>query len=144
MLELSLSLVAGFAAYTAYVIVGDEIKNNRAIRKNTGLAQPLIIDSSIKKSPKPRTAAASSRQKTTSKNTPPSKTKTITDSDPIAIGAEGILAYLNKNGPATLSKLAKELKSDNATVLLATEKLVNDKKAVAIKRGGHPALALNS
>ena len=42
----------------------------------------------------------------------------------------------------TVAKLAKELNTDAATLQLAMDKLINDKKITTLKRGGYPALAL--
>jgi N-acetyl-beta-hexosaminidase len=141
MLEISITLVAGFAAYTAYVIAGDEIRANRA-KPQLALKQPV--------SPKPpsRPAAtapkpvAPSSAKPSSSKPKPKPIKANTPADPIANTAKAIMANLTKNGPATLSKLSKELNADETTLRLAAEKLINDKKITSIKRGGHPALAL--
>lgn len=140
MLEISLTLVAGFAAYTAYVIAGDEIRANRTQPK-TALRQPVSPKSPTKpvaKAPKPVAAASSAKPNPRKPN--PVKAKTATD--PIASTAKAIMANLTKYGPLTVAKLAKELNADEAALLLATEKLVNDKQVTSIKRGGHPALAL--
>ena len=91
MLDLPISLVAGFAAFTAYVIAGDEIRANPT-KQQPALKQPVLPKS-------------------------PSK--------PVA-------------------RLTKELNADHATIPLAAEKQINDKKVTSIKRGGHPALALNN
>lgn len=141
MLELSLSFVAGFAAYTAYVIAGDEIRANRT-KPQTALKQPVSPKSPTKPAAKaPKPVASSSANPSSSKPNPkPIKAKS--PKDPIANTAKAIMANLTKNGPVTVAKLAKELDADEATMLLATEKLINDKKVTSIKRGGHPALAL--
>jgi hypothetical protein len=139
MIEASLSLVVGFAAYTAYVIVGDEIRANRA------KPQPALKPSvSPKPSGKPAATApkpvAPSSAKPSSNK--PKSVKAKTPADPIANTAKAIMANLTKNGPTTVAKLSKELKVEQATMRLAAEKLIYDKKATSIIRGGHPALAL--
>jgi hypothetical protein len=139
MLEVSLSLVAGFAAYTAYTIVGDEIRANRTQPK-TALKPPTTPKASTKPAVKAAKPVAATAKKTTT-----IKPKTVqekTPADPVATITKAIMANLNKNGPATVAKIAKELKADATTLQLATEKLINAKKITAIKRGGHPALAL--
>jgi hypothetical protein len=141
MIEASLSLVVGFAAYTAYVIVGDEIRANRA------KPQPALKPSvSPKPSGKPAATAPKPVAPSSAKPMPSkAKLKPIKASasgDPIANISKAIMANLTKNGPATLSKLSKELKVEQATMRLAAEKLIYDKKATSIIRGGHPALAL--
>lgn len=141
MLEISISLVAGFAAYTAYVIVGDEIRANRA-KPQPALKLPV----SPKPSGKPAATApkpvAPSSAKPMPSKAKPKPIKASTPADPIANTAKAIMANLTKNGPTTVAKLSKELKVDQATMRLAAEKLINDKKVTSIKRGGHPALAL--
>lgn len=140
MLEISLSLVAGFAAYTVYVIAGDEIRANRT-KPQHALKQPSPQSASKLAAKAPKPVAASSAKPNASKpKTKPVKAKTATD--PIANTAKAIMVNLTKNGPATVAKLTKELNADEATLLLAIEKLINDKKITSIKRGGHPALAL--
>jgi outer membrane biosynthesis protein TonB len=139
MLEVSLSLVAGFAAFTAYTIIGSEIQDNRTQPK-TALKPPTTSKSPSKpvvKTAKP--VAAPAKKPTTAK---PKAATAKTPADPVATTSKAILANLTKNGPATVAKIAKDLKADAATLQLATEKLINDKKITAIKRGGYPALAL--
>ena len=141
MIEASLSLVVGFAAYTAYVIAGDEIRANRA-KPQPALKQPVSPrPPSRPAATAPKPVAPSSAKPMPSK-AKPKPIKASTPADPIANTSKAIMANLTKNGPATLSKLSKELKVDQATMRLAAEKLINDKKVTSIKRGGHPALAL--
>lgn len=139
MLEVSLSLVAGFAAFTAYTIIGSEKQNNRTQPK-TALKPPITA-----KAPSKPVVKAAKPLATPAKKPTTTKPKAITaksPADPVATTSKAILANLTKNGPATVAKLAKDLKADAATLQLATEKLINAKKITAIKRGGHPALAL--
>ncbi len=139
MLEVSLSLVAGFAAFTAYTIIGSE-KQGNLIQPKTALKPPTTP----KAPSKPAVKAAKPPATPTKKPSAP-KPKAVqakTPADPIAATSKAILANLTKNGPATVAKIAKDLKADAATLQLATEKLINDKKITAIKRGGHPALVL--
>lgn len=133
MIEASLSLVVGFAAYTAYVIVGDEIRANRA------KPQPALKPSGKPAATAPKPVAPSSAKPSSNK---PKSVKAKTPADPIANTAKAIMANLTKNGPTTVAKLSKELKVEQATMRLAAEKLIYDKKATSIIRGGHPALAL--
>jgi hypothetical protein len=139
MIEASLSLVVGFAVYTAYVIVGDEIRSNR-----TKPQSPLKLPVSPKSSGKPAAKAPKPVARPSAKPSPSKAIKAKTPADPIANTAKAIMANLTKNGPTTVAKLTKELNTDAATMQLATEKLINDKKVTSIKRSGHPALALNN
>ena len=136
MLEPSLSMVVAFAAYTFYTIAGDEIRANQAI-KHTG--KKLSAET------KPKDEKAPSIQVTMTAPKPsPKKTKAVkkeSPEEPITIASNAILAYLTANGPVTVTKLIKELQTDKATVMLAVEKLINEKSALSIKRGGHPAIA---
>lgn len=144
MLEVSLSLVAGFAAFTAYVIAGDDIRANRNTPL-TALKQPVTPKAPGKPTAKaPKPVAAPSTKATASKAKPTkAKAKTKTQTDPLAATANAIMRHLTENGPATITKLSNALKLDAASILLTAEKLVKDNKAKAIKRGGYPALALN-
>jgi hypothetical protein len=141
MLEISLSLVAAFAAYTFYAIVGDEIAANRSskkvsYKKLTNVEEAPSVNSSTiptpKSTPKPKTSTKKPKTKPTE--------KVATAPDPIAIAADAILAYLSANGSVTINKLIKEIPSDKETVVLAAEKLISDKSALSLKRGGHPAI----
>ncbi len=141
MLEVSLSMVAAFAAYTFYAIVGDEIAANRSSQQvsNKTLTHvdeaPAVILSTIptpKSIPKPKTNTRKPKAKLTE--------KAATTPDPLAIAADAILAYLAANGSVTINKLIKEIPSDKETVVLAAEKLISDKSAISLKRGGHPAI----
>jgi hypothetical protein len=141
MLEISLSLVAGFAAYTVYAIAGDEIRANRT-KQQTALKRPVPpkpLGKPVAKTTKP---AAKSLAKPKASKPKPKPKKAKTPTDPIAITAKAIMANLTKNGPATLAKLGKELNTDEATLRLAADKLVKGKKLTPTKRGGYPALAL--
>ncbi len=137
MLETSLSIVVAFAAYIFYTIAGDEIRANRAIKQTgkklsteTKLKNEKALNVQLTKTaPKPKTS--------------PKKTKAVQSekpADPITITSKAILAYLTTNGPVTVTKLAKELQTDKATVMLAVDKLIKEKSALSIKRGGHPAI----
>ncbi len=141
MLELSLSLLAGFAAITAYVIFGDEIRANRK-KQQPVLKQPVSPQAQTKPAAKTKKPAVSSVAKPGSSKPKPIKAETATD--PLADTAQAIMAHLTKNGPVTVSKLTKDLDADHELMRLATEKLINDKKVTSIKRGGHPALTLYS
>jgi hypothetical protein len=141
MLEISLSLVAGFAAYTAYTIAGDDIRANRN-KQQLSMKPALPPKRPGKSASNPPKSIKPSSVKPISKKSKP--LEPIESSDPIAVTAKDIVDYLGKNGPATLSKLAKELKSDIANIQLAAEQLVKDNGAIAMKRGGYPALALNN
>jgi hypothetical protein len=137
MLEASLSLVAGFAIFTAYTII-------KSVKRVTQPKITLKQPSSPKAPSKPvvktaKPAAAPAKKPTAPK---PKAAKTIPPADPVATTTNAILASLTKNGPATVAKLTKELNTDAVTLQLATEKLINDNKITAIKRGGYPALAL--
>jgi len=88
--------------------------------------------------PKPKAAP---KPKATPKKATVKPAAKPAEPDPVDIAASAILAYLAANGPVTINKLIKDTKLDNGTVGLATEKLINDKTAVAIKRGGHPGIA---
>lgn len=139
MLEISLSAVAAFAAYTAYAIVSDEIRTNRPNQKNSG--KKPVTES------KPKNGKASSARITkpaTKLKASPKKTKEIKTEmavDPIAVISKDILTYLSVNGPVTFTKITKELNTDKATVMLAAEKLIKENLALSVKRGGYPAIA---
>jgi hypothetical protein len=137
MLEASLSLVAGFAIFTAYTII-NSVK--RVSQPKIALKQPPSPKAPSKpvvKTAKP--VAAPAKKPSTPK---PKAVNATSPADPVETTTKAILASLTKNGPATVAKLTKDLKADAATLQLATEKLINDKKITAIKRGGYPALAL--
>lgn len=131
MLEASLSMVVAFAAYTFYTIAGDEIRANRTtmhIGKKVLTTAHKVKNTTT--APKPKTG--------------PRKAKAIKAKDfpdPVAVTSDAILVYLSANGSVTYAKLSKELQTDKATVMLAAEKLIKEKAALAIKRGGHPAIA---
>lgn len=136
MLELSLSAVAAFAAYTLYAIVGDEIRANKSTKQNTGGQRSIAAAST--------TDITASAPSTKPKSATPKKaraTKTEKPVDQIAATTEAILAYLSTKGPVTITNLTKELKMDKAAVTLAVEKLIAEKSALSIKRGGYPAIA---
>ncbi|MBK8815674.1 MAG: hypothetical protein IPN42_09315 [Methylococcaceae bacterium] len=141
MLEISLSMVAAFAAYTFYAIVGDEIAANRSSKqvsyKNITKAEeaPSVNRSTIptpKSTSKPKTNTRKPKAKLTE--------KAATTPDPVAIASDAILAYLSANGSITINKLIKEIPSDKESVVLAVEKLISNKSAISLKRGGHPAI----
>lgn len=138
MLETSLSIVVAFAAYTFYTIAGDEIRANRAA---THLGKKLMTEAK----PKGETAQKVKNTTTVPKpKTSPRKAKAVKAEnlpDPVAVTSDAILMYLSANGSVTYAKLSKELQTDKATVMLAAEKLIKEKAALAIKRGGHPAIA---
>ena len=139
MLEVSLSLVAGFAAFTAYTIIGSEIQDNRTQPKTA--LKPTTTSKSPSK-PVVKTAkpvAAPAKKPTTAK---PKAATAKTPADPVATTTKAIMTSLKKNGSMTVAKLAKELNTDAATLQLAMDKLINDKKITTLKRGGYPALAL--
>jgi hypothetical protein len=139
MLEVSLSLVAGFAAFTAYTIIGSEMQDNHSQPK-TALKPPTTPKAPSKpvvKTAKP--VATPAKKPTTAK---PKASPAKIPADPVATTAKAVLANLKKNGSITVAKLAKELKTDAATFQLAMDKLINDKKITTLKKGGYPALAL--
>jgi hypothetical protein len=140
MLEASLSMVVAFAAYTFYTIAGDEIRANRAA---THLGKKLMTEAK----PKGETAQKVKNTKTVPKpKTSPRKAKAVKaeeSSGLVAVTSDAILVYLSANGSVTLTKLGKELQTDKATVMLAAEKLIKEKAALSIKRGGYPAIALS-
>jgi hypothetical protein len=134
MLETSLSLVAAFAVFIFYAIAGDEIRKNRT--KPSGKKN---VKETLPKEQKTNT-------RTTKPKASPVKTKVIKSQKvaaPESATSDAILAYLTANGPVTITKLTKALQTDEATVKSATEKLIKQKSAVSIKRGGYPAIALN-
>jgi hypothetical protein len=138
MLETSLSIVVAFAAFTFYTIAGDEIRSNWAIKHN-GKKLPTETKPKNEKEPSVQLTKLAPKPKTRPKKTRAIKTEK--PADPIYITSDAILAYLTANGPVTLTKLTKELKTDKATIMLAAEKLINEKSALSIKRGGYPAIA---
>ncbi len=139
MLELTLTLLAGFAVLTTYVIFGDEIRAKRSKQKTA--LKPSVSTKApgkpVAKATKPVSPPVVKPSASQSKPLKPTSAK-----DPKSDMSSAILACLSRNGPLTLAKLTKELKTDEATLQFAVEKLINDQKAVSIKRGGHPALAL--
>ncbi len=135
-------MVATFAAYTIYAIAGDEIRAHRSTKQNSGnkptiAVRPKEKNTTIEPPLKPASKPKANPRKTKS-------IKTEKPADPIAITSDAILAYLSANGSATITKLAKELQTDKTTVMLAAEKLFNEKLASSVKRGGHPAIALDA
>ena len=136
MLEVSLSLVAGFTAFTAYTIIGSEKQGNH-IQPTTALKPPTTPKAPSKPAVKAAKPLATPAKKPSTAK--PKAATAKTPADPVATTSKAILANL-KNGPATVAKIAKDLKADAATLQLATEKLINDKKITAIKRGGHPVV----
>jgi hypothetical protein len=142
MLEISLSMVAAFAAFAFYTIAGDEIRASRAI-KNTGKKQSTETKAKNEKAPTVQVKKTASKAKPSS----PKKTREIKTEKPadlVSITADSILAYLTANGSVTVTKLTKELQTDKAIVMSAVEKLINEKSALSIKRGGYPAIAPRS
>jgi hypothetical protein len=142
MLEISLSMVAAFAAYTAYAIVGDEIIANRSTKQHADKKPSLIAEPKDENTPSVPISKPAPKPKASPRKTKAIKTEKPTD--PIIIASDVILAYLSVNGPVTITKLAKELQTDKATVMLAAEKLINEKSALSIKRGGYPAISPNA
>ena len=134
MLETSLSLVAAFAVFTFYAIAGDEIRKNRTTKSSK-----KFVKETLPKEQKPKI-------RTSKPKASPGKTKAIKPQKvaaPENTTSDAILAYLTANGPVTITKLTKALQADEATVMSAAEKLIKQKSAVSIKRGGYPAIALN-
>lgn len=138
MLEASLSMVVAFAAYTFYTIAGDEIRANRTTMH---IGKKLLPEAkpNDEKVAKVKNAKTAPKPKTSSREAKAIKAKDFPD--PVAVTSDAILVYLSANGSVTYAKLSKELQTDKATVMLAAEKLIKEKAALAIKRGGHPAIA---
>ncbi len=182
MLEISLTGVAAFAAYTFYAITSDLKATKQPAIQNIDKAPETAATVAVeapkaveKVSPpkpkaqkpvqtvgnKPETAAtvaveapkavekvstpmpkAAQKPKAAPKKATAKPAAKPAEPDPVEIAANAILAFVTANGPVTLNKLIKDTKLEKGTVELATEKLINDKTAVAIKRGGQPSIAL--
>jgi len=139
MLELSLSMVAAFAAFTVYAIAGDEIRSSRSTPQPT--SKKTVI-SSRSKGGKPaavRTTKPVAKPKANNRKAKAIKTEQLTDS--LTNTSNAILAYLSTKGSVTITNLAKELKTDKAIVAAAADKLIAEKLALSGKRGGYPAIA---
>jgi hypothetical protein len=151
MLEISLSAVAAFAAYTFYAITSDlkaakqpTIKDFDIAPETVGAVKMPKVDAEAstpmptaapkqKAAPKPKAAASKPKAAKAEK---PTKAP-----DPVDMASATILAYLSANGAVTLGKLAKDIPSDKDTLMKAAEKLISENAVVSVKRGGHPGIA---
>jgi hypothetical protein len=137
MLEISLSAVAAFAAYTCYVIAKDDVAAQRSqVAPNRQPAKPVAA------SPKMAEKAVEAQaKKVPSKRTRSKAEKAVELGDPIAVAADAILGHLNTYGAASLKKLGETLNLDSDTINSASTQLVTKQAAVATKKGGYPGLA---
>jgi hypothetical protein len=140
MLEISLSAVAAFAAYTVYAIAGDELKANKAgtYRQQKPVKQikdNKVVSSAKAKAPvKTINAGGKAKYEVTQTAAAPT--------NPNTLAAESILDYIKAKGPATYKKLGRELQLTDETVQSASELLLTGHFVVQVKRGGHPGLAI--
>lgn len=145
MLEISLSAVAAFAAYTFYAITSDlkvtkqpTIKDFDIAPETVGAVKMPKVDAEAST---PRPAAAPKQKAAASKPKAAKAEKPTKAPDPVDMASATILAYLSANGAVTLGKLAKDIPSDKDTLMKAAEKLISQNAVVLVKRGGHPGIA---
>lgn len=151
MLEISLSAVAAYAAYTFYAITSDLKAAKQPTIKDIDIAPETVgavkmpkvdIEASIPRpTAAPKQKTAPKPKATASKPTAAKTAKATKAPDPVDMASETILAYLSTNGAVTLSKLAKDIPSDKDTLMKAAEKLISQNAVVSVKRGGHPGIA---